>query len=74
MQKSDLIVLHEMAEQEMDIRASPHFVSAKLAKGGGHITMGVEAKTIHDLALGNGDYLVILYVVDREQFQKLKSQ
>lgn len=69
---SDFQVMQEMSAKNMDIRVSPYFVEAKLAKGGGHITMGVDQKTIHDLINGNG-LLVALYLMNGSQFKQIKN-
>lgn len=53
---------------------SPNLVSAQTAKGGGHVTMGVDAETLHTLALEPEKKIVILVVIDREVYnQKLKE-
>lgn len=65
--------MDEMSKLDQDIRLSTNFVSAELAKGGGHITMGVDSKTIHDLAFNEGKFLVAIYVIDKEQFHKIKN-
>lgn len=71
--RSDFDVMSEMASKNMGIRMTPHFVEAKLAKGGGHVTMGVDAAVIHDLVFSD-KFGVALYIVDFEQFSKLKNQ
>jgi len=74
MEKSDLLVMNEMADKDLDIKMSPHFVSAKTAKGGGHVTMGVPKKIIQDLVLNDGKYYVGLYIVNKEQFDQIKNR
>lgn len=69
---TDFEVFGEMIKQGKDIAAFPHFVSANIAKGGGHVTMGVDTATIHKLAFG-GDYRCILYIVKKEDFDKIKT-
>lgn len=69
---SDFQVMQEMSAKNMDIRVSPYFVEAKLAKGGGHVTMGVDKKVIDDLVKGN-DLLIALYLMDGKQFKKIKN-
>lgn len=51
-------------------RVSNHFVSADLAKGGGHVTIGVDAEVIHDLA-ANSDIRCLLLVVDYNEYERL---
>jgi hypothetical protein len=70
--RSDFDVMSEMASKNMNIRMTPHFVEAKLAKGGGHVTMGVDPTVIHDLTFGN-KWGLALYIIDFEQFNKLKN-
>ena len=70
---SDLLVMGHMAEENKDIRMSPHFVEAKITRGGGHITMGVDADTIHEIVLNPDKYLVALYVVNKDQFFAIKD-
>lgn len=71
--KSDFEVMKQMADENKDIRMSPHFVEAKLASGGGHVTMGVDAQVIKDLAFKEGEYLVALYIVNKHQYNELKQ-
>ena len=70
--RSDSDVIAEMSSKNMNIRMTPHFVEAKLAKGGGHVTMGVDQAVIHDLVFKD-KWGLALYVVDFEQFIKLKN-
>jgi hypothetical protein len=70
--KSDFEVMAEMSSKNMNIRMSPHFIEAKLAKGGGHVTMGVDAGIIHDLAFKD-NWGLALYVVDYKQFIEIKK-
>lgn len=70
--RSDFDVMAEMASKNLGIRMTPHFVEAKLANGGGHVTMGVEAAVIHDLVFKD-KWGLALYIVDFEQFNKLKN-
>lgn len=51
-------------------RVSNHLVSANLAKGGGHVTIGVEAEVIHELA-SNNDIRCVLLVVDFKEYERL---
>lgn len=51
-------------------RVSNHLVSANLAKGGGHVTIGVEAEAIHELATNN-DIRCVLLVVDFKEYERL---
>ncbi len=67
---NDLEKLAVMVNSNMDIRSSTNLYEAQSVKGGGHITMGVDSKTLMDVATKD-DYYVILYVVNKEQFDKL---
>lgn len=73
MSKSDLVVLQEMASDNKDIRASSTLVETKRVKQGGLVTIGVDTKTVTDLSLTD-DYLAVLYVVNKKQFNELKNQ
>jgi hypothetical protein len=70
--RSDFDVMAEMSTKNMSIRMTPHFVEAKLANGGGHVTMGVDQEVIHDLVFKD-KWGLALYIVDFEQFSKLKN-
>jgi len=72
---TDFEAMSRMASENMDIRMSPYFVSAKLIDKGraGHVTMGVDAQVIHDLAFGE-NHMVALYVINKEQFNKVKAE
>lgn len=70
--KSDFQVMEEMCAKGMDIRMSPYFVEAKLAKGGGHVTMGVDQKTINDLVFGD-DWAIGIYIMNGSQFKQIKN-
>lgn len=64
--------MQQMAIQNNEIRMSPHFVSANLAKGGGHVTMGVDATVIYDLM--SCKYTCALYIIDQEAFFNIKKK
>ena len=72
MEKSDFAVMQQLATTNTGIRMSPHFVSANLNKKGGHVTMGVDSAIIHDLMTGK--YVCALYVLDKDQFFKIKKE
>ena len=71
---TDFDVMAIMAKENKDIRATPHFVSAELAKGGGHVTMGVDPQVIHDLVFNDGKYVCVLYIVNEAEFDHIKRQ
>lgn len=69
--KSDLLVMGEMASQNLDISCATTVVQFRTVKAGGHVTMGVNAQTIHNLA--QDTHVAILYMVNREQFMALQG-
>lgn len=70
--KSDFFTLAQMANEDKDIRMSPHFVSANLAKRGGHVVMGVDSAVIHDL-MGD-EYVCALYIIKHDVFTAIKDR
>ena len=76
--KSDLQVLHEMQQKNLDIKSTTSLVEMKMVKQGGLITMGIDRNTYHDVsksfALGKGDYYVITYIINAKQFNELKNE
>lgn len=69
---SDLLKFKAMAEQNKNIRATPHLVEVKTAKGGGHLTFGIDQATTQDLVLNPDKFLVVAYIVDREEFKAIQ--
>jgi hypothetical protein len=77
--KSDLIVMHEMAINDMDI--SVHMETLNFQRQpkrkGGTITVGVASPAfdhlINQAATGEVTHYALLYVVNSEQFNKLKE-
>jgi len=72
----DLEVMSRMANENMDIRMSGTLVKATTVKLGGHITMGVDKDTLNTIymsALGSDTHYVVLYVINKEQFDKIKN-
>lgn len=72
MGKTDFEAMGIMSRENQDIRMSGTVVEAKSCKQGGLITIGVDAQTLQDIALGN-DYHVVLYVVNKKQFNEAKK-
>lgn len=72
---NDLEKMNHMVKNNMKIKASTTLVEMKMVKAGGHVTMGVDSNTYHELSksfgLGKNDTYVIMYVIDKEQFDKL---
>lgn len=77
MAKSDLIVMQEMASQNMDIRCSASLIEVKKVKGGASISFGIDDATgqmlMREFAANNVEHYCIMYVVNKEQFDKLKN-
>ena len=76
---SDLLVLHEMAEKNMDIVSTTTITQLKTVKAGGLVTIGVDDRTIKNLlnsALPSTEknYVAVLYVIDYDQFKEIKSR
>lgn len=56
------------------LKLSTDFIGAQKDKRGGVISMGVDAGTMHEVAMtafGGPGKMVILMVIDREEFDKL---
>lgn len=53
------------------LAVSPYLVEAKTAKGGGHVTMGVEANVITQLM--TGDRVAMLLVFDKREFDRIDN-
>lgn len=66
-------VLKKMSAENMDIRAFPTIVSARMVGGNGKVEIGTDAKTAFDL-LSNGKMGAMLIVWDAEQFNKAKVE
>lgn len=75
--KSDLIVLQEMSQQDMDIKSSCNLVGGRKVKQGAILEIGVDYSTFQQLALqmatNNVTHYVVTYIVNKEQFDKLKG-
>ena len=65
--KSNFEILAQMSKENKDIRMSTTFVSANKDSRGGVVGIGVDDKTILDLASGK-EVLTILFVVDAKQY------
>jgi len=76
--KSDLIVLQEMSQQDMDIKSSCNLVGGRKVKQGAILEIGVDNSTFQQLALqmatNNVTHYVVTYIVNKEQFDKLKGE
>ncbi|WP_147368014.1 hypothetical protein [Fibrisoma montanum] len=68
---SDLMVMDEMADCDMDIRCSTTMVSAQSCSQGGHVTMGVDADSL--LKLFTGESVAVLYIVNKKEFFGIKK-
>lgn len=82
---NDWQVLEKMAEQSKDIRAFRHVLGIEL-KGRknneyGEVKIQVDPQTHQDIgemmlsgSFGHPKKIVVLYVIDREQFDEIKNQ
>lgn len=63
-----------MSKRNMDIRmcGRNQMVEAKTVKAGGHVTMGVDSKTILDIL--NGDLYMGFYCMNKEEFDKVSNE
>jgi len=75
---SDLKVMDEMAHRSLDIRAFPDIVNMQSVKKGGHVTIGTDKGTIqqlmHSSTTNDGKYKALLFVVNMDQYKKLKTE
>jgi hypothetical protein len=75
---TDFEAMDKMAAADMDITACADITESKVARGGGKVTIGVP-KEIHyiianQLISGNTTHYVALYIINKEQFDKIKNQ
>lgn len=63
-----------MSKRNMDIRmcGRDQMVEAKTVKAGGHVTMGVDAKTILDLL--HDDLYIGFYCMNKKEFDKVSNE
>jgi hypothetical protein len=75
---TDFEIMQEMGGKNMDIRMTGTVIGAQQVKAGGHITFGVDSATfqiiINQMATGETTHYVAMYVVNKEQFDKIKQQ
>jgi len=71
--KSDFEVMQEMATRNLDIRSASTIIEIKTVKKGGAVTIGVDDQCLHDLVLNPDDYLLALYVVNKQQYHEIKG-
>lgn len=57
-----------------NLQVANSLVSAKKVKGGGHVTMGVPLDLLYDIVLNQDKKIILLLVVDRKEYEKLKSK
>lgn len=75
--KSDLLVLQEMANANLDISSTTTLVEAKKVKQGGHLTFGVDGNSLQKIigaSLGGEPYVCVCYIVNQKQFFDLKNK
>lgn len=72
--------MHEMSDKNMDIACALDLLNFERTpkRGGGKVTIGVANPTfdhlINQAATGNTTHYAVLYVVNKEQFDKIKKQ
>jgi hypothetical protein len=76
MPKTDMQVIDEMASKNMDVKMTGNLLKADKRKHGGEITFGVDHETfnqiIAQMATGETTHYVAVYVINKEQFDKIK--
>lgn len=77
MKKSDFIVMDEMIHNNMDIACAVEQLNFTRNKKGGLVTFGVASPQfdylINQAANGKTTHYAILYIVNKEQFDKIKN-
>jgi hypothetical protein len=77
---TDMQIIDKMASENMDVRmcGNDNLVNAQKCAGGGKITIGVPEDTfqiiINQMASGETTHYVALYVINKEQFLKIKNE
>jgi hypothetical protein len=69
---SDLIVLDKIASANGDVASTDQVLSAKSVKRGTIIEMGIGGDFVGKLTAGT--HIAVLYVVNKEEFFKLKNE
>lgn len=78
--KSDLLVINEMVEKNMDISAFVELMNyqRQTKRNGGLVTVGVACPAfdhlINQAATGEITHLAVLYVVNKKQFDEIKNK
>ncbi len=76
-EKSDFEVMSEMCKSNKDIKAAYEVIEMKSNKKGGKITFGIDNESYSRLSkgfgLGNPTHYTVCYVINKEQFDKLKK-
>jgi hypothetical protein len=74
--KTDMQVIDEMASKNMDVKMTGNLLKADKRKYGGEISFGVDHETfgqiISQMATGKTTHYVAVYVINKEQFDKIK--
>lgn len=76
---TDMQVIDKMASEEMDVRmcGNSNLISAVKNKHGGKITFQTDAGTfqliVNQMVTGNNTHYVAMYVINKEQFDKIKN-
>lgn len=76
-EKSDLLVMQEMCDQNLDIACALDLMNFQRSKRGGLVTVGVASPQfdhlINQAATGTTTHYAILYIINKEQFDKIKK-
>lgn len=78
--KSDLLVINEMVEKNMDVAAAVDMTNFQRQpkKNGGTVTIGVASPhfdhLINQAATGEITHLAVLYIVNKKQFEEIKNE
>jgi hypothetical protein len=75
--KTDMQAIDEMASKNMDVKMSGNLIKADKRKYGGEITFGVDHETfgqiINQMVTGITSHYAVVYVINKEQFDKIKN-
>lgn len=78
-EKSDFLVLKEMADKNMDVRVGTSLIGVRKVANGGHVVMGIDGDTfdkiVDPVKIGQltQTHYVMLVVVDKSQFHDIKK-
>lgn len=70
----DELNVHDGDNNTKHVQIANTLVSANLAKGGGHVTMGVPANIVHSLLTDQENTICLLVVVDRKEYESQNNK